>query len=239
MNKIQSLFNFDERIAIRNKKKESVVTLIYALITPSQWKYIKRWIRSNKEGNTPYGDELPWITYGAIDYLNSHLPEKSNIFEYGSGGSTLYYSKKAEQLISVEHDKAWFKLLNKELKDKKIKNCEYILKESVKSRNALHEYFKSWREPESSFEDYVTAIGKYGDNTFDLVSVDGRSRVACVREAYKKVKKGGFILMDNSERKEYFDAHLYMRGKGCEQIDFFGLVGYETPLSQTTIWIKA
>lgn len=235
MNKIQSLFNFDERITPRNKKKEFRFTLLYALCEPKQWEFIRMWVKSNRDGETAYKDELPWITYAAINFLNTNLPENAEIFEYGSGGSTLYYAKKAKQLISVEHDSKWYEPIKRELKRKNIKNCNYILKQPSKS-NSQQEYFRSWREQGVSFKDYVMSISKYKDKKFDLVSVDGRSRITCVREAYAKVKPGGLILLDNSERKEYFDAFLYLRDKGCEQIDFFGLVGYETPLSQTTIW---
>lgn len=238
MNKFQQIFNFDERIVERKKQKEALVTIFYCLFDPTQWKYLKKWIKSNRRDASPYKDEVAWITYGALDFLNSRITDDYRIFEYGSGGSTLFYSKRAQSVVSVEHDKPWYDLLKKELKRRKIDNCDYRFVKSHESKNSLHEYFSSWREQGVSFRDYVLTINDFEDNFFDLVSVDGRSRVACVRQAYAKVKPGGMVLLDNSDRRDYFGASLFMRDKGCEEINFHGLVGYETPLSQTTIWIK-
>ena len=237
VNKIEELFNTDERIIIRHKKREKIFTFAYSIFDIRQWPYIVKWWKSNRPGITPYGDEAPWITYRATNFLSKNLPNNAKIFEYGSGGSTLYYSKKAENLISVEHDKSWYKILQAELKKRKVENCLYLSRPSKKSKDSLHEYFNSWREQEVSFKDYVEAIAGYKDDSFDLVSVDGRSRVACVKEAYNKVRSGGLILLDNSDRKDYFSAHLFLRDKGCSPHHFFGLVGYETLLSQTTIWV--
>jgi SAM-dependent methyltransferase len=238
MNKVQYLFSFDERVKTRKKKKEFIVSLIYSLLAYSQWKHLPRWFSSLKKGKNPFDDEQPWMSYSAIDFIGNVINKNSIVFEYGSGGSTLYFAERAKKVISVEHDKKWHSHLSGEISRKKIKNVEYLLypPTTLKGPEDLHNYFRSWREQGVSFTDYVTSISKFPDNTFDLISVDGRARVACVRESYKKVKNGGYIVLDNSARKDYFEAFLFLRDKGCEDINYFGLLGYETPLNQTTIW---
>ena len=54
-----------------------------------------------------------------------------------------------------------------------------------------------------SFEDYVLYINKWPDYFFDLVLVDGRSRLACLRAAINKVKLGGILMLDNSDYSRY------------------------------------
>lgn len=51
---------------------------------------------------------LPWVTYSFIDFIEKRLSKKMNLFEYGSGNSTLYYANKVCSITSVEHDKDWF-----------------------------------------------------------------------------------------------------------------------------------
>ena len=50
------------------------------------------------------------------------------------------------------------------------------------------------------FDDYVAAINDELDNSLDLVIVDGRARVECVRRAMPKVKPGGLLLLDDTGR---------------------------------------
>jgi hypothetical protein len=53
---------------------------------------------------------------------------------------------------------------------------------------------------------YPSAIEEY-DN-LDLVLVDGRFRIACCIKSHPKVN--GFILLHDSQRKEYEDAGLFL-----------------------------
>src|SRR4030067_1558103 len=115
----------------------------------------------------------------------------------GSGGSTLYFSSKAKKIISVEHDKDWYKKVSDIISKKNIKNCEYCLIEPRKSLGAkilpysqktyIAKTFKHHHG--LSFKDYVKKIDSFPDNSFDLIFVDGRSRAACLRHSIKKIKK--------------------------------------------------
>jgi hypothetical protein len=54
-------------------------------------------------GRNPLDDQIPWITFEARHFVERVLTPESIVFEYGSGGSTLF-SKRVKQVISVEHD---------------------------------------------------------------------------------------------------------------------------------------
>jgi hypothetical protein len=53
---------------------------------------------------------------------------------------------------------------------------------------------------------YADYILKSSDNSFDFILVDGRNRQRCLGNARSKVKVGGIVCLDNSEREEYNDA---------------------------------
>lgn len=236
MNRLQHLFNVDERLVLRDKSKERRTSLAYCLFAPSQWRYVRRWLGTHRESRSPIEDGVAWVTYGAQEFLGQIITGDFRLLEYGSGGSTVFYSVRCREVICVEHNPYWLDLVSTELERREIRNCTLRYLPPTLSDDTSHDYFRSLTEPDVSFSDYVQSIADYPDDHFDLVSADGRSRVACVREAYSKVKDGGWILLDNSDRPDYFEASLFMRDKDATQTDFFGLVGYETPLSQTTIW---
>ena len=84
------------------------------------------------------------------------------------------------------------------------------------------------------FESYVKAIDRYPDQSFDFVLVDGRARVACVKRALAKIKPGGAIMLDNSDRPAYAEA-----GRLLERLLAFDLAGvtpWNLEVSQTSVW---
>ncbi|MBK8363843.1 MAG: hypothetical protein IPL24_09200 [Bacteroidetes bacterium] len=67
-------------------------------------------------------DEQPWITFKAIDFLSKNLNNASVIFEYGGGGSTLFFVKRASRVETVEHNPEWFTILSDVMNKKAINN---------------------------------------------------------------------------------------------------------------------
>ena len=181
--------------------------------------------------------------YEAIDFLQEHLCKSMAAFEYGSGGSTIFFASRVKFLVSIEHHPGWHKTISRALKQKKIYNCQYELcePEPLESRSRSHNNSMDFRSREEeykakTFEKYVKSIEGCADETFDFVSIDGRARSSCVLQSYKMVRSGGFLLLDDSER-EY-----YRRGTqkldDWERIDFFGPKPLGRRFGQTSIWRK-
>jgi len=164
------------------------------------------------------------------------------VFEYGAGGSTLFLAKRVRELVSVEHDASFHNVVAERLARQGIKNCRLILcqPESAPREMPLGAYsttsFTSFasRHMGESFEKYVKAIDAYPDGYFDLVMIDGRSRASCVRRAIGKVKPGGAVILDNSERPGYAGARRLLGEFTC--LDMFGLVPWNMDLYQTSVW---
>jgi len=164
----------------------------------------------NKKGNP-----LPWVTYSFINFIENRLDKTMDIFEYGAGNSTLWYSKRVNSVISVEHDKKWFDKM-RQLVPKNVK----IYYQSLEDRNS---YFK--------FPSFLK-------KKFDIIIIDGRERVNCIKTSINFLKKGGIIILDDSERLEYKEGIDFLLENGYKKIDFWGISPGTFYNKCTTIFYK-
>ena len=75
-------------------------------------------------------DELPWITFRAIQWLTRYLRPEMKVFEYGAGGSTLFLARRVRELVSVEHDETFHSVVAERLAKRGIQNCRLIFRPS-------------------------------------------------------------------------------------------------------------
>lgn len=149
--------------------------------------------------------DVPWWTYRAIEVVEAWLaarPRPIRVFEYGSGASTFWVSKRADEVFSVEHHAGFAGMMRPELA--KLGNVTFL---EVPAPHADHPRVGSAKtgSEELDFHDYVHAIdGVEGE--FDLVIVDGRAREECMRVASKRLAPGGILVFDNSHRDRYRKA---------------------------------
>ena len=67
------------------------------------------WLTTMVFSRGPLRDGLPWMVFPAIDFIENLLSKDSSVFEYGAGGSSMFYASRVKELVSVEHDSVWFK----------------------------------------------------------------------------------------------------------------------------------
>jgi hypothetical protein len=144
-------------------------------------------------------------------------------------------------VYSVEHDVTWADKVRKSLDDLGISNCElrYIggRPNPVPPDTDDSSYgsmCEGWED--YTFRNYVTSIEEHRDRSLDLVLIDGRAREACLRHALTKVRPGGMLVLDNSERPRY-QAALSDVPTGWSRLDFPGPSARADFFSRTTIWI--
>lgn len=137
----------------------------------------------------------PWITHQSVKYLENLLNDKQHIgLEWGSGKSTLWFSHFCKELHSIEYDKQWYEVVLTILKKNNVNNTTllYIPLEHSKSEPTYPTYEK--------LPEYVRKIEDYTDNYFSFILVDGHYRQACVIASDKKLKSGGYLIIDNYNR---------------------------------------
>lgn len=134
----------------------------------------------------------PWFVMGAITYLEDEFLEDPygelafKSFEWGSGGSTIWLSQRTKDVITLEHDAGWVEKIQAELDEYGITNVSLLHRPLVGG--------------------YVEYIDGFPDEHFDIIMVDGRQRSDCLRHAIPKLRCGGALVLDNSERAEYQEA---------------------------------
>ena len=50
---------------------------------------------------------LPWLPFRLIDELAAVIGPGSRVFEYGGGGSTLWFLDRGAEVVTVEHHEGW------------------------------------------------------------------------------------------------------------------------------------
>jgi hypothetical protein len=205
--------------------------------TPGIIKWYFHWRSSLNGQSSPLHDELPWITYGTIDWLNRHLTKNMTVFEWGSGGSTMFFAQRVKQVITIEHDPLWYQDVTNVLEMKRCKNILLRLVEPEPSK-IIDTWYTTTdaRYVGFSFERYVKMIDEYSDGYFDVVFVDGRARPGCMKHAISKIKNGGYLILDNSERTEYKAGWNLVQE--WNDLAICGPGPYSTISTETRIWQK-
>ena len=67
-------------------------------------------------------DAIPLYSYPAIEYIKSLNFSNKEIFEFGAGQSTLFWSKIAKNVTSVENNQIWIEKLSKKTNKLESKN---------------------------------------------------------------------------------------------------------------------
>jgi FkbM family methyltransferase len=192
-----------------------------------------KWNRSVNGHIDPLVDRTPWMVYPAIDFLESLLSKTSRVFEFGAGGSTLFFSGKVGELVSVEHDAEWFARTDKAmLAEKQVGGTKWIgcllppqPQTNVDQRDPADPL--SYVSSDESFVgtqffDYASAIDNYENEYFDIIVIDGRARPSCFLHAMNKVRMGGYIILDNAERAHYSYVEDTAEKLGFIKSEFWG-----------------
>jgi len=167
---------------------------------------------------------LPWFSLPAIKYLDRTIKPGSAVFEFGSGGSTVYFASKHCTVDAVEDSADWCKLVADELSRRDLPPANLTV--------CPFDFF----EPESFREsDYFNRLSTLG-RKYDVIVVDGTEesvqvRRACLLEAEKFIKPGGIIILDDSWR--YKDPPLRHHAKSLQ--DFVGIGPCRKGVTSTAI----
>lgn len=139
------------------------------------------------------------------------------VFEWGSGRSTLYYSK---YLASLGRSFTWTAMDNSRLwHEKTQKKIEQVgLRDSVQV--FCSEFPAFWEVPGYSYKNQIPPqpllddpnVAEYVDaprsapQRFDLIFVDGRFRRRCLITASEVLAPGGIVILHDAQRSHYHSS---------------------------------
>lgn len=209
-------------------------------------RYFGQWKKSQFGNSSPVIDRRPWMTFQSISVLEKEINNGNAVFEYGGGGSTLFFLDRGAIVTTVEHDKEWFEKLFKIISnDNLTKFWTGIYRapeDEVSPCNLCHSSPESYKSSSQNFigktfKKYVDSINEFPDKYFDFVIIDGRARPSCVKQSVAKVKVGGRIVLDNTERDYYLTTEtLTYLGNFELELDKIGPSPYVNFFTKTNIW---
>jgi hypothetical protein len=161
------------------------------------------------------GQPLPWYTYPAIAFLEERAPDRVNVFEYGAGFSTLWWSTRSRRVVSCEHDNGWLEAIRPRLPE----NAE--ARWCRQDENG--EYCRS----------VLTAAMR-----FEIVVIDGVDRNNCAEPALAALTDDGVVIWDNSDRPEYRSGFDVLEGAGFRELPFSGFGPINEYLWTTSIFYR-
>src|SRR5690554_1488459 len=161
------------------------------------------------------GNPIPWTTYSFIEFIKTYLKPDMNLFEYGSGNSSFFYSSRVQELTCIEHDEKWYAYMKEKLPE----NCTIIFKELTYGGA------------------YCKTISEQ-NRPYNVIIIDGRDRVNCMIEASDKIVDNGIIVLDDSERDYYSEGIEFLKNQGFKQLDFWGCAPKYFHNKCTTVFFK-
>lgn len=162
------------------------------------------------------GNAIPWVTYSFIDFIKDRITKQHDVFEFGSGNSTIFYAKLAGSVYSVEHDQDWFEKSSKiNLTNVTMIQCDL--------------------QPGGNYCKSAAPTGK----KFHVVIVDGRDRVNCCKQAIESLAEDGVVVLDDSERTEYAEAHAFFKANGFKYLPFSGMAPGVILSKYTSVFYKS
>ena len=129
----------------------------------------------------------PWMVPAAVKRLDKLIRPSWSVLEFGSGASTAWYAARAARVVSLEDDPVWLEEVRGRLGSLGAERCDLRL---------------------VALRDFPAVAAEFVPETFDLVIIDGNegagtSRGDCAAAARPLVKPGGFVVVDDSDIREF------------------------------------
>jgi len=172
------------------------------------------WFRSVSESASvdAADNPIPWLCYPAVRFLEKRITPEMAVFEFGSGYSTLWWSRRVRKVIACEANEKW----HIEIRRLAPTNTEVVFAKE---------------------EDYPSTIALY-PAAFDVVVIDGGDRVACAPAAVAGLNQHGVIIWDDTERPEYESGFDFLRQCGFARIEFSGMGPLVNIAKETSIFYR-
>jgi hypothetical protein len=160
-------------------------------------------------------DPQPFMSFGAIRFLESVTWPGCRVLEVGGGNSTLWFLSRGANVTTIEHSNEWLSAIREKAGDTP----------SLTMHNLAG-------------EDALRFLASLPDRSFDLALIDcgsaATSRPMALQAAKAKVSPGGWMVLDNSDFPAVKPATEHMAGYPARK--FVGYGPRQPAVTQTTCW---
>lgn len=190
-----------------------------------------RWLRATiSKSGSPLESGLPWISWKAIDHLNSLDFRDKIVYEYGGGGSTIFFASRGARVITCETHGEWTQLILAEAQRRGLDDRISISTFAVDSAGSKAEYLRHIRTVgpwDIAVIDGYDTTNK-GDATIPL------TRMECVPAVKETARTGCIVLIDDAWRPQYTEAPKLL-APAARKV-FRGLGPHRPGVTQTDIY---
>jgi len=175
------------------------------------------WLRSAeaKRSIDAKGRPVPWYTYPAIAFLAEKDFAQLSVFEFGSGGSTMWWAARAKHVTAVEHALEWVEEVRPQLPA----NVDYLYEALTENGPYSRAALTSGR-------------------SYDIVVVDGRDRVNCAVNSLPALTPAGVLVWDNAHRGRYREGYEMVMAQGFRRLNLHGMTPINGAPSLTSIFYR-
>ncbi|MBD1204165.1 MAG: DUF563 domain-containing protein [Rhodobacteraceae bacterium] len=142
--------------------------------------------------------DQPLWALGASEMVAEFIcaqPERARVLEFGSGGSTKFLLALGAEVVAVEHHEGWADALVHAARVDGFADRLTLLLRGRPYAGVTEEFDKA--------------------KPFDILLVDGRERMDCLRKALPFVRRGGLVLLDDCQRTRYWPAFEMLAAEPC------------------------
>lgn len=155
-------------------------------------------------------DYLPRLNTATIEFLEKIINPESLVFETGTGNSTIWFARRAKRVVAFESGRNWYNQVQSFLRKEGLNNVRIYL------------------DPEYMVKIFSNIFSKEDTIQYDIVLHDGPShaedRLIELREIPLYVKPGGYLIVDDTDRKQFITGIMYL--------DRLGWMKTEIPLGR-------
>ncbi|MBP6511367.1 MAG: class I SAM-dependent methyltransferase [Bacteroidia bacterium] len=179
----------------------------------------KTWMQSRR---SPILEEpVPFIVMDAIRFLETIVRPGMKVVEAGGGNSSLWFLEKGTHVTTYEHSAEWAGFVQKTVRE-----------------NPLRFHEKNFNIKVMQGPSALADMALIPDQSLDFVLVDCMNdftrRNDCMEVLMSKVKKGGWMILDNSDNPVNWVGADLMKGKEMHKFSGFAPMGLF--VCQTTFW---
>ncbi len=132
----------------------------------------------------------PWLVPESVLFLEKWLQKNMKGFEFGSGRSTKWFTNKVSFYYSIEGNLEWYnKTIDANKKNIQAGRCEIVYRD-------IGDQLEIDLNKKNT---YANSLSKFQNNYFDFGLVDGHFRYECIQKSLDKIKKGGILIIDNTD----------------------------------------